>query len=678
MERSWAIVALIVSLAVIIIGCVCLAVVGVIGAAVYAGLQTDGIDGLSFGSPTGTPEVIRPAPGAVSDGSGLEQVVQVSNETLRTLENSVVPVNDMRDLAYRLEGKANIPLTVSPPAADLTLGAQEIFWVTDVGTNENFQVTASLRYITDHSYFWIEDEVSYNEDDLRDLAEAFETEIYPTTRAFFGSEWSPGVDGDPHLYILYAEGLGFGLAGYFSSADENHPLIHEYSNAHEIFMLNVDHVDLGEEFAYNVLAHEFQHMIQWNRDRNETSWLNEGLSELAAFINGYEVGSDSLYIRDPDLQLNDWPNNKNETRPHYGAAFLFLTYFLDRFGEAATQVLIGHSANDLESVDQALEEVGAVNPLTGKPIDADDVFLDWTLASYINDASIGDGRYDYRNYPGAPQADETETVQNCPLEMATRDVHQYGVDYIRIRCKGNFVLQFEGSTQAWVTPVGPYSGKYAFWSNKGDESDMTLTRTFDFSEAQGPLTLKYRTWYDIESDYDYVYLVASVDGEHWQILSTPSGTPEDPSGNSFGWGYNGASGSWIEEQVDLSAFAGQQVAIRFEYVTDAAVNGEGMLLDDIAIPEIGYFDDFEKGADGWEANGWVRIQNSLPQTYQLALIQIGDQTTVQPIDLAIDQTAQIPFFIDGDTIDEVVLVVTGTTRYTRQKAAYRFEIEPRP
>jgi len=677
MERPWAIVALIVSLVVIIIGCVCLAVAGVFGAAVYAGLQTNGINGLSFGSPTETPVVVRPTPGAASDGSGLDQVVQVSDETLRTLENSVVPVNDLRDLAYRLEGKTNIPLTISPPASDLTLGTQETFWVTDVDTNENFQITASLCYITDHSYFWIEDEVSYDEDDLQNLAEAFENEIYPTTRAFFGSEWSPGVDGDPHLYILYAQGLGFSLAGYFSSADENHPLVHEFSNAHEMFLLNVDNVDLGEEFAYSVLAHEFQHMIHWNRDRNETSWLNEGLSELAAFLNGYTVGSDTLYIHDPDLQLNDWPNNENETHPHYGAAFLFLTYFLDRFGEAATQVLVGHSANDLESIDQVLEEVGAIDPLTGKPINADDVFLDWTLASYINDASIGDGRYDYSNYPDAPQANETETIKDCPLESATRDVHQYGVDYIRIRCKGNYVLQFEGSTQTRVTPVEPYSGSYAFWSNKGDESDMTLTRAFDFSDVQGPLTLNYWTWYDIESDYDYAYLVVSVDGERWQILSTPSGTPEDPSGNSFGWGYNGESGSWIEEQVDLSAFAGQQVAIRFEYVTDAEVNGEGMLLDEIAIPEIGYFEDFEKEAGGWDANGWVRIQNILPQTFRLALIQVGDQTTVQQIYLAVDQTAQIPFSVDGDT-NEVVLVIAGTTRFTRLKAAYRFEIQPQP
>jgi hypothetical protein len=629
-----------------------------------------------FGAPTETPFVVRPTPEIITGGSGLGDFAQVSDETLVTLENMPVPINDLRDLAFRLGGVEDIPLTVSPPVAELTVGSQDNFWATDVDTNENFQVLATLGYITEHSYFWIQDGLAYNEADLHDLAEAFETEIYTNNQQFFGSEWSPGVDGDSHLYILYAQGLGFNLAGYYSSADENHPLAHEYSNAHEMFFLNADNVSLDEEFAASVLAHEYQHMIHWNRDRNESSWVNEGFSELAVFLNGYEVGSDAVYIRNPDLQLNDWPNNENETHPHYGAAFLFLAYFLDRFGSDAAQALVGHAANGLDSVDKVLEEIGARDPLSDSQLTADDIFLDWVLASYINDETVADGRYDYHIYPNAPQADETETIDECPQELVTRDVHQYGVDYIRIRCEGDFVLHFEGSTQARVTPEDPSSGKYAFWSNKGDESDMTLTQTFDFSDVQGPLTLRYMTWYDIEPDYDYVYVVASRDGERWQILSTPSGTPEDPTGNSYGWGYNGESAGWIEEQVDLSAFAGEQVQIRFEYVTDAAVNGEGMLLDDVAIPEVGYFSNFEDDTGGWQADGWVRIQNVIPQTYNLALIQSGDHTTVQEINLAPDQTARVAFSIEDNR--NVVLVITATTRYTRQKAAYRFEIEEKP
>lgn len=489
----------------------------------------------------------------------------------------------------------------------------------------------------------------------------------------FGREWTPGVDGDPHLYIIYAEGLGSRLMGYFSSADELHPLAHKYSNAHEAFVLSSDTVSLGSEYALGVLAHEFQHMIHWYRDRNEASWVNEGFSELAVLLNGYEVGSEYSYIIDPDIQLNDWPYNNGQTSPHYGASFLFFTYFLDRFGEQATQSLVKNLANGFEGVDQVLKQIEAVDPITGEPIHADDVFADWVIASYLHNEQVLDGRYTYNNFPGAPQAEATETIYECPKESIIRDVHQYGVDYIRINCRGEYTMRFEGSTQAKVIPEDPYSGNYYYWSNKGDEADMTLTRSFDFTELQGPITLTYRTWYDLEIDYDYLYLEISEDGESWDIIETPSGTLNNPSGNSFGWGYNGISGDWIQESIDLSEYAGKEIQIRFEYVTDSVANGEGMLIDEIAIPEIGYHSDFESGDDGWEADGWLRIDNVLPQTYRVSLITFGDTIEVTPIPLDNDTAADIRLLL-GKDIDEAVLVVSGTTRFTRQKAAYRIAI----
>jgi hypothetical protein len=502
-------------------------------------LDNYGAEGGNFfnnNPPTSTPVVLRPTHEPSSSQTGADQRIVAGNETLNSLKNSEIPVNDLRDLAKRLEGKQNIPLTVAPPVTSFNIGSQQNFWVSNVDTNDYFQISATLQYITDHVYFWIQEDVPYEPEDVRQLAETFENEIYPTNRDFFGSEWTPGVDGDPHLYILYAKGLGSNLAGYFSSADEQHPLAHEHSNAHEAFVLNSDIVKLNDEFAYGVLAHEFQHMIHWYRDRDEASWVNEGFSELAVFLNGYQVGSEYSYIVDPDIQLNYWPSDHRQTSPHYGAAFLFLTYFLDRFGVEATQSLVWNPANGLEGVDQVLNEIEAHNPISGKEILADDVFMDWVIASFLKDDHIADGRFTYNNFPNAPQAEATETINDCPSEALTRDVHQYGVDYIRIKCEGEYILRFEGSTQARITPTDPHSGKYYFWSNKGDESDMTLTRSFDFRNHDGPITLTYWTWYDLEEDYDYVYVEVSEDGEYWDILVTPSGTIEDPSGNSYGWG----------------------------------------------------------------------------------------------------------------------------------------------
>ena len=632
-------------------------------------------DLLSFnfdvGTPSPVPEFRAPQVIGVS--------VDISTETLETLENTIVPENDPRELAQRLDRIADIPITLAPPQAPLHIGAQQTFWATRTDTAENFQVDATLRHVTDHVYFWVQDGISYDEADLRDLVETFEAQIYPTNRAFFGSEWTPGVDSDPHLYILYARGLGSSIAGYFSSVDEFHPLAHEYSNTHEMFFLSADNAELDEDFTYGVLAHEFQHMIHWYNDRNEETWMNEGFSELASFLNGYETGGfDQAYTDNPDIQLTDWPDQDELTTPHYGAAFLFLTYFLDRFGEQATQALVAHPNNGMSSIDLILDEIGVADPLRNHVPNADDVFQDWVVASYLQDPAIADRRYTYNNYSGVPNPSASETIRNCPTQTETRTVHQYGVDYIRITCRGDYTLHFEGSPLIPVLPFDFHSGDYAFWSNRGDESDMTLTRTFDFTDHTGPLTLRYWTWYDLEVNYDYLYLEASSDGESWQILTTPSGTPEDPSGNSYGWGYNGQSGNdgtWIQETVDLSRFAGQQILLRFEYVTDAAVNGEGLLLDDIAIPEIGYFTDFEDGDSSWEAAGFARIQNTLPQSFRLSLITIGDATTVEYIPLSELNTADISIAIGGD-VDEAILVASGTTRFTTQSAGYRFTIVP--
>jgi hypothetical protein len=298
--------------------------------------------------------------------------------------------------------------------------------------------------------------------------------------------------------------------------------------------------------------------------------------------------------------------------------------------------------------------------------------MDWAVAMYLMDGSVGDGRYDYRNYPNAPQYFPTEFISSCP-QSTHGSVNQYGMDYYTINCAGDYTLNFTGSTIAGLLPVDAHSGDYSFWSNLGNESDMTLTREFDFTGVSGPINLSYWIWYDIEEDWDYLYLETSTDGQTWEIITTPSGTDYNPSGNSYGWGYTGQTGDWKLEEVDLSQFAGQKVQIRFEYITDAAVNGEGLLLDDISIDAVSYQSDFEADDGGWEASGFARLENVLPQTYRLALITKGDTTTVTQIPLDSDQTAEIPLSLNSG--EEATLVVTGTTRFTRLPAAYQIEIK---
>ncbi len=626
-------------------------------------------------------------PNAQTDGplptSAPTPIPDAAVESEQTLMRAEVPIADPISLAERFRDVQNIPEVVATSAAPVDVGTVKSFWASDPETQENFQVQAELVYATAHAYFWVEQGVNYNPGDVKQLVDTFENKIYPTDREFFGSEWTPGVDGDAHLYLLFARGLGSSIAGYFSSQDSYSSQVHKYSNQHEMFYLSADNLDLSDNFTYGVLAHEFQHMIHWHLDRNEETWMNEGFSELASLLNNYDVGGfDYLYAQDTDKNLTYWPSEPGTTGAYYGHSFLFLSYFLQRFGHEATQALVANPDNGLDSVDESLNNLGETDPQTGKQVTADDVYRDWGAAMVLQDASIADGRYAITEYSSAPRAAITDQFDSCPMGPQDRTVNQYGVDYMEITCQGQHTIHFNGASLVPVMPADPHSGDFDFYSNKGDEFDMTLTRSFDFTGTNGAIDFSYWTWFDIEDGWDYVYLEASDDnGATWKILQTPSGTDRDPSGNAYGWGYTGLSGgssqqaTWIKESVDLSNYAGKQVMLRFEYVTDAAVNGEGFLLDDLSIDTINYSEGFEQDDGGWQADGFVRLFNRLPQTYQVALISEGNAPDVQVVTLDDNRDADISVNIGGN-VDRVVLMVIGTTRHTWQESGYTVSISP--
>jgi len=65
--------------------------------------------------------------------------------------------------------------------------------------------------------------------------------------------------------------------------------------------------------------------------------------------------------------------------------------------------------------------------------------------------------------------------------------------------------------------------------------------------------INYQVWFEIEKDWDYVYVEVSVDGgENWMIIESPSTSPENPFGNGFGPGYTGRSDGWLKESIDIA------------------------------------------------------------------------------------------------------------------------------
>jgi len=118
--------------------------------------------------------------------------------------------------------------------------------------------------------------------------------------------------------------------------------------------------------------------------------------------------------------------------------------------------------------------------------------------------------------------------------------------------------------------------------------------------------------------------------------------------------------------------------VRFEYITDDAVNRPGFVLDDIAIPEIGYFSDFEENAssspNGWEPAGFMRHANVLPQRWLVQLILFGPETTVQRLELGEDQAGEWVIPLNNST-DRAVITISGLAPVTTEIASYRYQID---
>lgn len=626
-----------------------------------------------------TPAFDTPTPAPIIITTPIPTSLPGQSDTLNALGDEIIPINDLREIAMRLKGIPDIPETVGDTNNDWPIGHELEFSATNTDTNESFRLQARLIYKTENVYFFAGNDVDVDEREVTELLDDFQQNVYPTDREFFGNEPNPGIDGDPHIYILYARGLGFSIAGYQSSADGYSTLAQEDSNEKEIYYINADTVSIDDPSQRYTLAHEFQHMIHGHHDSNEDTWMNEGFSVLAQFLNGdRNIFFDFAFTNDPDLQLNTWSEGGagDNSGPHYGAAFLYLAYFLDRFGNEATQTIVADEANGMQAVDNALAALGATD--NGQPIKSVDVFADWAIANYLNDPSVGDGRYAYHNYPEMPRIQSpTAFVSDCPYQESAT-VHQFAADYIEIQCTGTVALNFTGSQQIKVVPTEPHSGRYFFWGNRGDKSDTTMTREFDLTGVSAA-TLNFWTWYAIEEDYDYAYVEVSTDGgQTFTILDSQTCTTADPSGNSFGCGWNHNSGGgdvsdWIEESVDLTPYAGQKILIRFEYITDDAVNRPGFLVDDISIPELNYSEDFESGEGGWDGAGYVLMDNFLPQQFVVQLIRRGNETTVERLPLTDGNVGSITLELtSGET---VTLVVSGVTPYTTEVASYQFEVK---
>jgi hypothetical protein len=588
-------------------------------------------------------------------------------DTAEAFLNAAVPPRDLADLTSRFKTGSPIPETAEPVSYAPNDTIQ--FWYKDHETNQNIEINATLVQQTPNLNLWFQEGTEYERAEVEVAAAVLENNIIPTVRTFFGQELSPGIDGDPRIQILHLESIGGTVAGYYSQADEFVTAANPFSNQKEVLYISLEYAPVDSDSYYGVIAHEFQHMVHWATDSNEASWLNEGLSELSAHLNGYS--SDSFmqsYAERTDTQLNDFVHQSTATRAHYGGAFIFTTYFLERFGEEASRALVRNPENGPDSVEATLAEIGS-------DLTFDDLFADWLAANFLDGLAGEDSIYNYEQLE-IPALELAAEIDSFPTQSKAA-VHQYGADYIEIESDEPVTLVFTGTRQTSMIATQAHSGQM-FWSSyPADNSDVTLTREFDLSSLDSA-TLTFWSWYELEEGWDYAYVTVSQDGgQSWQLLETTQTTTDNPQGNSYGPALTGSSGggeesTWIQDSADLTPFTGGPILVRFEVVTDEAVHYQGFAVDDIGLTELDYLDDIESDDGGWETAGFVRHANVLPQTYILQLILLGDDSfEVQRLTLDEDWHGRftIPF---GAGLEHAILIVSGNAPATRQPAGYAY------
>ncbi|HYP18440.1 MAG TPA: hypothetical protein VEY08_00080 [Chloroflexia bacterium] len=607
--------------------------------------------------------------------------LSAAERTLQVLDAEQVPVRDLYSITLRLRPPSDVPLSriVDSPPANYPVGHTETFFMSDIVARRYYTITATLRNVTEHVHWYVQDGQQVDDDALHNATREFEDKIYPANHRLFGTEWVPGVDNDPRMTVLIANIPGAG--GYYVSADEYTQAVNPFSNQREIIYVNTsgDASGLG-----STLAHEFQHMIHWHQNPGHDVWLNEGASMLAQDINGYGTGGvEHDFVSRPDVQLNAWQASPDASRANYGASFLFFEFLRSHYGgDDVLRAVVAAEGRGADAVDNALASLGSQDRFL-------DVFKRWTLANLL-DREVGAQEQGF-DYPGRDVgASPQHLVSDYPRSLADT-VSQFGTDYVQLsppEAGGTLQIDFTGQAETRPVPAPAHSGEGIWWSNRGDQADSSLTRRFDLRSVSRA-TLHVSAWFRIEDDLDYAYVEASSDnGVTWTTLQGDYTTTSNPNGNNLGHAYTGDSAAkpgagadgWLQEQIDLTEYAGKEVLLRFEYVTDDGFNTEGIAVDDISIPEIGYQDDAEAESD-WDGEGFARIANKLPQTYHLAVVKYKDGGfDIQEVEVGQDGKAgfEIEGLGAGGPYTEAVLVISGTARHSISPAGYQLNIRVKP
>jgi bacillopeptidase F (M6 metalloprotease family) len=125
--------------------------------------------------------------------------------------------------------------------------------------------------------------------------------------------------------------------------------------------------------------------------------------------------------------------------------------------------------------------------------------------------------------------------------------------------------------------------------------------------------LSFWSAWDVEQGWDGGVVEVSTDGgTNWTRLTPAGGYPGTITDGGTLCGVTVGSGaftgmshlSWSPYQIDLAAYAGQSVKLRWMYRTDTAQTGEGWFVDDITLSHAQVPGTCAIGSDVIFANGF--------------------------------------------------------------------------
>ena len=199
-------------------------------------------------------------------------------------------------------------------------------------------------------------------------------------------------------------------------------------------------------------------------------------------------------------------------------------------------------------------------------------------------------------------------------------------------------------------PVPVWQGDYYWWGGKKDESNARMI-TKDPINLTGATTytLSFDLVYDIEDEWDFLWVQVSEDGVTWnytdtltnentQCIHDPAwigelyGFPDDLCGAGIG-GFYGYNANWPDPETqvfDLSAYAGKSIYLRFWFMTDWATTYSGAFVDNVEVTADTttlFEDDAESGDAKWDYEApWMRTDGliSFKHYYYLQWRNVND------------------------------------------------------